>query len=69
MGVGYLDESGFSLTLPPTYAWCRRGETKAVPRAWGSLGRVNVVRGREGERLYFAVLEGPVRSGVLGPGG
>lgn len=66
MEVGYLDESGFSLALPPTYAWCRRGEAKAVPRAWGSLGRVNVVghlvRGKEGERLYFAVLEGPVRS-------
>ena len=52
MEVGYLDESGFSLTLPPTYAWGRRGEAKGVPRAWGSRGRVNVVghlvRGREG---------------------
>ena len=60
MEVGYLDESGFSLTLPPTYAWGRRGEAKGVPRAWGSRGRVNVVghlvRGREGERLFFALL-------------
>ncbi len=65
MEVGYMDESGFSLTLPPTYAWGRRGEAKGVPRAWGSRGRVNVVghlvRGQEGERLYFALLEGPVR--------
>jgi len=67
--VGYLDESGFSLTLPPTYSWSRRGEARGVPRAWGSRGRVNVVghlvRGREGERLYFAVLEGPVRWEVV----
>ncbi|WP_460331375.1 IS630 family transposase, partial [Thermus oshimai] len=69
MEVGYLDESGFSLTLPPTYSWSRRGEARGVPRAWGSRGRVNVVghlvRGREGERLYFAVLEGPVRWEVV----
>ncbi len=52
MEVGYLDESGFSLTLPPTYSWSRRGEARGVPRAWGSRGRVNVVghlvRGRGG---------------------
>ena len=36
--MGYLDESGFSLTLPPTYAWGRRGEAKGVPRARGSRG-------------------------------
>jgi len=69
MEVGYLDESGFALTLPPTYAWCRRGEAKGVPRAWGKEGRVNVVghlvRGREGERLFFALLEGPVRWEVV----
>ncbi|WP_143587178.1 IS630 family transposase [Thermus thermophilus] len=69
MEVGYLDESGFALTLPPTYAWCRRGEAKGVPRAWGKEGRVNVVghlvRGQEGERLFFALLEGPVRWEVL----
>ncbi len=62
MEVGYMDESGFSLTLPPTYAWGRRGEAKGVPRAWGSRGRVNVVghlvRGQEGERLYFALWRG-----------
>ncbi len=51
MEVGYLDESGFSLTLPPTYSWSREGRP-GVPRAWGSRGRVNVVghlvRGRGG---------------------
>ncbi|BCZ94108.1 hypothetical protein TthAK1_07250 [Thermus thermophilus] len=40
-----------------------------MPRAWGSRGRVNVVghlvRGREGERLFFALLEGPVRWEVV----
>ncbi len=45
------------------------GGGQGVPRAWGSRGRVNVVghlvRGREGERLYFAVLEGPVRWEVV----
>ncbi|BFH77254.1 hypothetical protein TthTF19_24100 (plasmid) [Thermus thermophilus] len=45
------------------------GEAKGVPRAWGKEGRVNVVghlvRGREGERLFFALLEGPVRWEVV----
>jgi putative transposase len=31
--VFFLDESGFGLSLPPTYAWARRGEA----------GRVNTV--------------------------
>nr|WP_223968981.1 IS630 family transposase [Thermus thermophilus] len=68
MEVGYLDESGFSLTLPlPTPGVGGGGQ--GVPRAWGSRGRVNVVghlvRGREGERLFFALLEGPVRWEVV----
>jgi RES domain-containing protein len=36
----FLDESGFGLSLPPTYAWARKGEAKRVPRAWGRSGRV-----------------------------
>ncbi len=39
----FLDESGFGLSLPPTYAWARKGEAKGVPRAWGKSGRVNAV--------------------------
>jgi hypothetical protein len=26
--VFFLDESGFGLSLPPTYAWARRGPTR-----------------------------------------
>jgi len=41
--VFFLDESGFGLSLPPTYAWARQGEAVRVPRAWGKAGRVNAV--------------------------
>jgi hypothetical protein len=34
--VFFLDESGFGLSLPPTYAWARKGEAVRVPRAWGT---------------------------------
>ncbi|BAW01802.1 probable transposase [Thermus thermophilus] len=65
-----LDESGFGLSLPPIYAWCRRGEAKVVLRGWGSLGRVKVVghlvRGREGEQLYVGLSPVP---GLSGGGG
>jgi hypothetical protein len=36
--VFFLDESGFGLSLPPTYAWARKGEAVRVPRAWGKRG-------------------------------
>ena len=39
----FLDESGFGLSLPPTYAWATKGEAVRVPRAWGKSGRVNAV--------------------------
>ncbi len=42
MEVGYLDESGFSLTLPPPTLLESEGGP-GVPQAWGSHGRVNVV--------------------------
>ncbi len=35
----HLAESGYSPTLPPTYAWGRRGEAKGVPRACDCGGR------------------------------
>ena len=69
MEVGYLDESGFPRTLPPTTAGGGGGGARGVPGAGGSGGGVTVVghlvRGREGERLFFALLEGPVRWEVV----
>jgi putative transposase len=46
--VFFLDASGFGLSLPPTYAWARKGEAVRVPRAWGKSGRVNAVAHLEG---------------------
>ena len=67
----FLDESGFGLSLPPTYAWARRGEAKRVPRAWGRSGRVNAVAHLErlpqgGWALGYTLLEGLSREGVRG---
>ena len=58
----FLDESGFGLSLPPTYAWARKGEAVRVPRAWGKSGRVNAVAHLErrscgGWALGYALLE------------
>jgi putative transposase len=41
--LGYLDEVGFSLALPPTYTWSKRGRQHRlrVPTRWGSQGRLN----------------------------
>lgn len=65
----YLDESGFSLCLPPTSTWTRRGQSHQhrVPTRWGSRGRVNLIgtlcAGAEGgERLEYAMIEGSCRS-------
>ncbi|MBA2692246.1 MAG: IS630 family transposase [Rubrobacter sp.] len=67
----YLDESGFSLCLPPTCAWTRRGQAHQhrVPTRWGSRGRVNLVGTLclEGgsERLEYSMIDGPCRSGEV----
>jgi hypothetical protein len=58
--VFFLDESGFGLSLPPTYAWARRGEA----------GRVNAVAHLErrscgGWRLGYALLEGRCGTGEV----
>jgi putative transposase len=63
--VFFLDESGFGLSLPPTYAWARKGEAVRVPRAWGKSGRVNAVAHLErrscgGWALGYALLRGVV---------
>jgi putative transposase len=64
----YLDESGFSLCLPPTSTWTRKGRPHQhrVRTRWGSKGRVNFVGTLslegEGERLEYSLLEGSCRS-------
>jgi putative transposase len=69
----YLDESGFSLCLPPTSCWTRKGRAHQhrVKTRWGSKGRVNLIgtmspkEGGAGERLEYAMIEGPCRSGEV----
>ncbi len=56
----FLDESGFGLSLPPTYTWTRRGEA----------GRVNAVAHLErrscgGWALGYALLEGRCGTGEV----
>jgi putative transposase len=63
-------ESGFGLSLPPTYAWARQGEAVRVPRAWGKSGRVNAVAHLErrscgGWGLGYALLEGRCGTGEV----
>ena len=67
----YLDESGFSLCLPPTSCWTRKGQAHQhrVPTRWGSGGRVNLIGTlalEDGEeRLEYKMLDGPCRSGEV----
>ena len=66
----FLDESGFGLSLPPTYAWARKGEAVRVPRAWGRSGRVNAVAHLErlpqgGWALGYTLLEGRCGTGEV----
>ncbi len=79
MVLKYLDESGFSLCLPPTCTWTRRGQAHQhrVPTRWGSRGRVNLIGtlcleggeggegGEAGERLEYSMLDGPCRTGEV----
>ncbi len=67
----YLDESGFSLCLPPTCTWTRKGQAHQhrVPTRWGSRGRVNLIGTLalegEDERLEYKMLDRPCRSGEV----
>lgn len=67
----YLDESGFSLCLPATCTWTRKGQAHQhrVPTRWGSRGRVNLIGTLclegESERLEYKMLDGPCRSGKV----
>ncbi len=67
----YLDESGFSLCLPPTSCWTRKGQAHQhrVPTRWGSRGRINLIGTlcleEESERLEYSMIDGPCRSGKV----
>ncbi len=71
MVLKYLDQSGFSLCLPPSYSWTKKGRANQhrVPTRWGKQGRVNLIgtlssEGGE-ERLEYRMLEEPCRTGEV----
>jgi transposase len=39
----YLDEAGFSLSLPLSYTWSLKNHPLCVPKHWGNAGRINVI--------------------------
>lgn len=55
---------GFSLALPVTYTWSRRGSNNRlrVPTRWGSSGRLNLLGALSwsDKRLHFELLGGNV---------
>ncbi len=67
----HLDGSGFSLCLPPTSCWTRKGQAhqRRVPTRWGSRGRINLIGTLclegGGERLEYKMLDGPCRTGEV----
>ncbi|MDP8951009.1 MAG: IS630 family transposase [Actinomycetota bacterium] len=71
MVLKYLDESGFSLCLPPAYSWTRKGRSNQhrVRTRWGKQGRINLIgtlRFECGEeRLEYGLVEGSCRSGEV----
>ncbi len=71
MILKYLDQSGFSLCLPPAYSWTRRGKANQhrVRTRWGKQGRVNLIGtlSLEGEveSLEYRMLEGSCRAGEV----
>ncbi len=71
MVLKYLDQSGFSLCLPPAYSWTRKGRSNQhrVRTRWGKQGRVNLIGTLsfegEVEALEYRMLEGSCRSGEV----
>lgn len=71
MILKYLDQSGFSLCLPPSYSWTKKGRANQhrVPTRWGKQGRVNLIGTLSSEddaqRLEYRMLEGPCRTGEV----
>ncbi len=72
MVLKYLDQSGFSLCLPPAYSWTRKGRSNQhrVRTRWGKEGRINLIGTLSledgAERLEYRMLERSCRTaGVL----
>lgn len=68
----YLDESGFSLCLPPIYTWTCKGQEEHQHRVrtrWDRQGRINLIGTLslegETERLEYRMLKGSCRSGEV----
>ncbi len=68
MVLKYLDQSGFSLCLPPSYSWTKKGRANQhrVMTRWGKQGRINLIGtlslGYGAERLEYRMLEGSCRT-------
>ncbi len=68
MVLKFLDESGFSLCLPPAYSWTRKGRANQhrVRTRWGKQGRINLIgtlRFEDGhERVEYGLVEGSCRT-------
>ncbi len=68
MVLKYLDESGFSLCLPPAYSWTRKGRANQhrVRTRWGKQGRINLIGSLRfecgKERLEYGLVEGSCRT-------
>lgn len=67
----YLDESGFSLCLPPAYTWTRKGRANqhGMRTRWGKQGRLNPIGTLSSDRgielLEYRMLEGACRTGEV----
>lgn len=60
----YLDETGFSLSLPLAYGWRPLGQPLRVPKHWGSAGRLNLIGtlSYANEQLEYELLEGSCKA-------
>jgi putative transposase len=58
----YLDEAGFSLSLPLSYTWSLKNQPMRVPKHWGNAGRINVIGTlsclKDSQQLEYRLLEG-----------
>jgi putative transposase len=62
----YLDEAGFSLSLPLSYTWSPKHCPMRVPKHWGNAGRINVIGtlscSKDKQQLEYRLLEGRCKS-------
>lgn len=64
MVLKYLDETGFSLSLPLSYGWSPKAQPLRVPKHWGSAGRINCMGSLSWfpQSLEYRMLEGGCKS-------